>query len=27
VMVRESGEVQVVRRAQTYEDLYSMDFW
>lgn len=27
VMVRESGEVQVVRRAQSYEDLYSMDCW
>jgi len=27
VMVRESGEVQVIRRAQTYEDLYSMDCW
>ena len=27
VMVRESGEVQIVRRAQSYEDLYSMDCW
>lgn len=27
VMVRESGEVRVVRRAQGYEDLYSMDCW
>ena len=27
VMVRESGEIQVVRRAQSYEDLYSMDYW
>jgi D-ornithine/D-lysine decarboxylase len=27
VMIRESGEAQVVRRAQTYEDLYSMDLW
>jgi diaminopimelate decarboxylase len=27
VMVKESGEVRVVRRAQGYEDLYSMDCW
>lgn len=27
VMVKESGEVQVIRRAQSYEDLYSMDCW
>ena len=27
VMVKESGDVQVVRRAQRYEDLYSMDCW
>jgi diaminopimelate decarboxylase len=27
VMVRESGEVQIIRRAQSYEDLYSMDRW
>jgi D-ornithine/D-lysine decarboxylase len=27
VMVKESGEVQVVRRAQSYEDLYAMDCW
>ena len=27
VMVRESGEVEVIRRRQTYEDLYSMDRW
>jgi diaminopimelate decarboxylase len=27
VMVRESGEVSVVRRAETYEDLYSHDVW
>lgn len=27
VMVREAGEVQIIRRAQSYEDLYSMDCW
>ncbi len=27
VMVRESGEVAVIRRRETYEDLYSMDVW
>jgi len=27
VMVRESGEVQIIRRAQSYEDLYSQDVW
>ena len=27
VMIRESGEVSVVRRAETYEDLISMDSW
>jgi diaminopimelate decarboxylase len=27
VMVRESGEVTVIRRRETYEDLYSMDVW
>jgi diaminopimelate decarboxylase len=27
VMVKESGEVQIVRRAQSYEDLYAMDCW
>jgi len=27
VMVRESGKVSLVRRAETYEDLYSMDVW
>jgi diaminopimelate decarboxylase len=27
VMVKESGEVRIVRRAQGYEDLYSMDCW
>jgi diaminopimelate decarboxylase len=27
VMVRESGEVSVVRRRETYEDLYSLDAW
>jgi diaminopimelate decarboxylase len=27
VMVRESGEVKVIRRPQTYEDLYSYDEW
>lgn len=27
VMVRESGEVKVIRRRQTYEDLYSYDEW
>jgi len=27
VMIKESGEVKVIRRAETYEDLYSMDAW
>ena len=27
VMVRTSGEVSIIRRRQTYEDLYSMDQW
>jgi diaminopimelate decarboxylase len=27
VIVRESGDVEVIRRRQTYEDLYSMDRW
>jgi diaminopimelate decarboxylase len=27
VMVKESGDVAVVRRAETYEDLHSMDVW
>lgn len=27
VMVKETGEVKVIRRRQTYEDLYSMDQW
>jgi diaminopimelate decarboxylase len=27
VMVRESGEVKVIRRSQTYQDLYSYDEW
>jgi len=27
VMVRESGEAQIIRRAQSYEDLYSQDVW
>jgi diaminopimelate decarboxylase len=27
VMIRESGEVSVIRRAETYEDLYSCDVW
>lgn len=27
VMVKESGEVEVIRRRQTYEELYSMDQW
>ena len=27
VMVRESGEVTVIRRRETYEDLYAMDVW
>jgi len=27
VMVKESGEVEVIRRRQSYEDLYSMDRW
>jgi diaminopimelate decarboxylase len=27
VMVKESGEVAVARRPETYEDLYSMDVW
>src|SRR6185295_3801022 len=27
VMVRESGEVSVVRRPETYEDLFSLDQW
>jgi diaminopimelate decarboxylase len=27
VMVRESGEVAIIRRRESYEDLYSMDVW
>src|SRR5215469_7253075 len=27
VMVKQSGEVRIIRRAETYEDLYSMDIW
>jgi diaminopimelate decarboxylase len=27
VMVKESGEVRIIRRAETYEDLYAMDVW
>ena len=27
VMVRESGEVEIIRRREAYEDLYSMDVW
>jgi len=27
VMVKESGEVKLIRRAGTYEDLYAMDVW
>ena len=27
VMVRESGNVDVIRRRETYEDLYSLDVW
>jgi diaminopimelate decarboxylase len=27
VMVRESGEVAVIRRRESYEDLYSLDVW
>jgi diaminopimelate decarboxylase len=27
VMIKESGEVRIIRRAETYEDLYAMDVW
>ena len=27
VMIKESGEVKVIRRAETYEDLYAKDVW
>jgi diaminopimelate decarboxylase len=27
LMVRESGEISVVRRPETYEDLFSLDKW
>jgi len=27
VMIKESGEVKVIRRRETYEDLYSQDVW
>jgi len=26
-MVKETGEIKVIRRAETYEDLYAMDLW
>jgi diaminopimelate decarboxylase len=27
VMIKESGEAKVIRRRETYEDLYSQDVW
>jgi hypothetical protein len=27
VMVKSSGEVKEIRRAETYDDLFSMDIW
>ncbi|MGH9760156.1 MAG: diaminopimelate decarboxylase, partial [Blastocatellia bacterium] len=27
VMVKESGEVNLIRRAESYEDLYALDVW